>query len=141
MAAVGLGMVVGTAWMLGPGAAWWLGHVDDVHGLGGKDRAAALDAVRGRTLMIGAGLLLALAVVRTARNAGAVKLLGADLRGADLVGGTLTGACLADADLHEADLRDADLPDPDLSTGSNPARARQPTAPQPPQSPANPKPS
>ncbi|MCW2944564.1 MAG: Pentapeptide repeat family protein [Actinoallomurus sp.] len=62
-------LVLGLGWMLGPGAGWVLRHVDGVHGLTGKDLAAALDAVRGRALAIATGLLALTAVYYTARNA------------------------------------------------------------------------
>jgi hypothetical protein len=62
-------LVLGLGWMLGPGAGWVLRNVDGVHGLTGKDLAAALDAVRGRALAIATGLLALTAVYYTARNA------------------------------------------------------------------------
>ncbi|MFI6883866.1 pentapeptide repeat-containing protein [Streptosporangium canum] len=62
-------LVTGLVWVLGPGAAWVLEHFDGVRGLGGKDLAAALDAIRGRTLAIATGLIALVAVYYTARNA------------------------------------------------------------------------
>jgi hypothetical protein len=61
--------VVALVWLLGPGAVWVLHHWDGVHGLVGKDRAAAVDAVRGRVLAIATGILAIVAVYYTARNA------------------------------------------------------------------------
>ncbi|WP_433436010.1 hypothetical protein [Nonomuraea sp. CA-141351] len=63
---VAVAFVVAIGWMLGPGASWWLGHVD---GMTGKDLAAAVDAVRGRVLAVATGLAALLAVYYTARNA------------------------------------------------------------------------
>lgn len=62
-------LIFGVAWVVGPGATWWLEDVDDVRGLTGKDLASALDAVRGRALAVGTGLLALVAVYYTARNA------------------------------------------------------------------------
>ncbi|MFI0419728.1 hypothetical protein [Spongiactinospora sp. 9N601] len=45
-------LVVAIGWILGPGAPWWLRHVDGVTGLTGRDLAAAVDAVRGRALAV-----------------------------------------------------------------------------------------
>src|SRR4051794_22826158 len=67
LAAVAL--VVAISWMLGPGASWWLEHVDGVIGLQGEKLAAAVDAVRGRVLAVATGLAALLAVYYTARNA------------------------------------------------------------------------
>ncbi|MEU8148955.1 hypothetical protein [Nonomuraea sp. NPDC048901] len=66
--------VAGIVWVLGPGARWVLEHMDGVAiggpaGLGGKDLAAALDAVRGRVLAVATGLAALVAVYYTARNA------------------------------------------------------------------------
>jgi hypothetical protein len=69
LALLGAVLVVGLAWVLGPGAAWVLAHFDGVRGLAGKDLAAALDAVRGRALAIATGLIALVAVYYTARNA------------------------------------------------------------------------
>ncbi|MFF0250774.1 pentapeptide repeat-containing protein [Streptosporangium sandarakinum] len=74
VAAVGVALVVGIVWVLGPGARWVLEHVDgvaigDPSGLVGKDLAAALDAVRGRVLAVATGLAALVAVFYTARNA------------------------------------------------------------------------
>jgi uncharacterized protein YjbI with pentapeptide repeats len=66
---IGAVVVAGVAWVVGPGAAWWLDHVDNVHGLSGKDLASALDTIRGRALAVGTGLLALVAVYYTARNA------------------------------------------------------------------------
>ncbi|WP_165781236.1 pentapeptide repeat-containing protein [Streptosporangium minutum] len=46
-----------------------LAHFDGVHGLAGKDLAAALDAIRGRALAIATGLIALVAVYYTATNA------------------------------------------------------------------------
>ncbi|MGV9386637.1 pentapeptide repeat-containing protein [Nonomuraea sp. NPDC003707] len=62
-------LVVAIGLMLGPGASWWLEHVDGVTGLTGKDLAAAVDAVRGRALAVATGLAALLAIYYTARNA------------------------------------------------------------------------
>ncbi|MEU4836599.1 pentapeptide repeat-containing protein [Streptosporangium sp. NPDC023615] len=69
LAVLGVVLAAGLAWVLGPGAAWVLEHFDGVRGLGGKDLAAALDAVRGRALAIATGLIALVAVYYTARNA------------------------------------------------------------------------
>ncbi|MEV4245884.1 pentapeptide repeat-containing protein [Streptosporangium canum] len=69
LALLGVVLVAGLAWVLGPGAAWVLAHFDGVRGLAGKDLAAALDAVRGRALAIATGLVALVAVYYTARNA------------------------------------------------------------------------
>ncbi|WP_336214332.1 pentapeptide repeat-containing protein [Nonomuraea sp. LPB2021202275-12-8] len=74
VAAVGVALVAGIVWVLGPGARWVLEHVDGVaiggpSGLVGKDLAAALDAVRGRVLAVATGLAALVAVYYTARNA------------------------------------------------------------------------
>ncbi|MEV5561177.1 hypothetical protein AB0L44_46725, partial [Nonomuraea wenchangensis] len=74
VAAVGVTLVAGVVWVLGPGARWVLEHVDGVAiggpaGLSGKDLAAALDAVRGRLLAVATGLAALVAVYYTARNA------------------------------------------------------------------------
>ncbi|SNT55569.1 hypothetical protein SAMN05216276_10625 [Streptosporangium subroseum] len=66
---LGVVLVAGLGWVLGPGAAWVLAHFDGVRGLAGKDLAAALDAVRGRALAIATGLIALVAVYYTARNA------------------------------------------------------------------------
>ncbi|WP_051866188.1 pentapeptide repeat-containing protein [Streptosporangium roseum] len=66
---LGVVLVAGLAWVLGPGAAWVLAHFDGVRGLAGKDLAAALDAIRGRALAIATGLIALVAVYYTARNA------------------------------------------------------------------------
>jgi hypothetical protein len=55
--------------VLGPGAGWVLRHLDGVTGLHGKDRADALDAIRGRVITIATGILAIVAVYYTARNA------------------------------------------------------------------------
>lgn len=62
-------LVAAIGWMLGPGASWWLEHVDGVTGLQGEKLAAAVDAVRGRALAVATGLAALLAVYYTARNA------------------------------------------------------------------------
>ncbi|MFI6325085.1 pentapeptide repeat-containing protein [Nonomuraea sp. NPDC050556] len=74
VAAVGVVLVAGIVWVLGPGARWVLEHIDGVTiggpaGLVGKDLAAALDAVRGRVLAVATGLAALVAVYYTARNA------------------------------------------------------------------------
>ncbi|GAA2076133.1 pentapeptide repeat-containing protein [Actinomadura alba] len=61
-------------WTLGPGGPWVLEHLDGVEvggrdGLKGKELADALDAVRGRALTVGTGLLAAAAIYYTASNA------------------------------------------------------------------------
>ncbi|QXJ25906.1 pentapeptide repeat-containing protein [Actinomadura graeca] len=65
-------------WVLGPGARWWLVHVDGVKvggkgGLTGKDLADALDTVRGRAMALGTGLLAAVAIYYTASNASSAR--------------------------------------------------------------------
>ncbi|MGP4105133.1 pentapeptide repeat-containing protein [Nonomuraea sp. KM90] len=62
-------LVVAIGWMLGPGASWWLEHVDGATGLQGEKLAVAVDAVRSRTLAIATGLAALAAVYYTARNA------------------------------------------------------------------------
>ncbi|UBU11258.1 pentapeptide repeat-containing protein [Nonomuraea gerenzanensis] len=62
-------LVAAMGWLLGPGAAWWLTHVDGVTGLSGEKLAAAVDAVRGRALAVATGLAALAAVYYTARNA------------------------------------------------------------------------
>ncbi|MFG2004824.1 pentapeptide repeat-containing protein [Spirillospora sp. NPDC048911] len=67
-------LAAGVVWVLGPGAAWWLEHVDKVpvdgkDGLKGKERAEALDTIRGRAMAVGTGLLAAVAIYYTANNA------------------------------------------------------------------------
>ncbi|WP_067470073.1 pentapeptide repeat-containing protein [Actinomadura macra] len=74
LAVVGVVVTVAVAWILGPGAQWWLVHVDSVKvggkgGLEGKDLADALDTVRGRAMTMGTGLLAAVAIYYTANNA------------------------------------------------------------------------
>jgi hypothetical protein len=71
---IGGAMAVTVVWMLGPGAKWWLLHVDGVKvegkdGLAGKDLADALDTVRGRAMAMGTGLLATVAIYYTASNA------------------------------------------------------------------------
>lgn len=61
-------LVVALGWMLGPGASWWLEHVDGVTGLQGEKLAVAVDAVRGRILAVATGLAALLALYYTARN-------------------------------------------------------------------------
>ncbi|MFI0453682.1 pentapeptide repeat-containing protein [Actinomadura sp. 6N118] len=70
----GVAVAVAVAWVLGPGAQWWLVHVDGVKvggngGLQGKELADALDTIRGRALTMGTGLLAAVAIYYTAGNA------------------------------------------------------------------------
>jgi hypothetical protein len=73
-------------WTLGPGARWWLVHVDgvpvagengvpadDKNALVSKELAAALDAIRGRALAVGTGLLAAVAIYYTASNAASAR--------------------------------------------------------------------
>ncbi|WP_182903558.1 pentapeptide repeat-containing protein [Microbispora sp. H10830] len=55
--------------ILGPGAGWWLEHVDGVTGLAGKDLASAQDAIRGRLLAVATGMAALGALYYTARNA------------------------------------------------------------------------
>jgi Pentapeptide repeats (8 copies) len=62
-------LLAGMVWVLGPGARWWLEHVDRARGLTGKDLADALDAVRGRMLAVATGMLATVAIYYTARNA------------------------------------------------------------------------
>lgn len=69
LAVAGLILLVGLMWLLGPGAGWVLEHVDGVTGLSGKERAEALDAIRGRGLAVSTGVVALVAVFYTARNA------------------------------------------------------------------------
>lgn len=69
VAVAGLVLVALLGWMFGPGASWWLEHVDGVSGLHGTDLAAAADAVRGRTLAVATGIAALFAVYFSARNA------------------------------------------------------------------------
>ncbi|MFE9101671.1 pentapeptide repeat-containing protein [Actinomadura geliboluensis] len=74
----GVALASAVAWILGPGAEWWLVHVDGVKvggedGLVGKDLAAALDTVRGRAMTMGTGLLAAVAIYYTANNASSAR--------------------------------------------------------------------
>ncbi|MFI6741507.1 pentapeptide repeat-containing protein [Nonomuraea sp. NPDC050451] len=62
-------VVPALVWMLGPGAAWVLEHIDQVTTLQDKDRANALAAIRGNVLAVATGLAALLAVYYTARNA------------------------------------------------------------------------
>ncbi|MEV4219096.1 pentapeptide repeat-containing protein [Nonomuraea sp. NPDC049725] len=68
-----LGLVVtGMLWMLGPGATWVLVTFDGISLdalQADKERAAAIDAVRGRALAVATGLIALVAVYYTARNA------------------------------------------------------------------------
>ncbi|WP_242911078.1 hypothetical protein [Actinomadura terrae] len=71
---VGVAVVAVVVWVLGPGARWWLVHVDGVRvggkdGLAGKDLADALDTVRGRAMAVGTGVLAGGAIYYTASNA------------------------------------------------------------------------
>jgi hypothetical protein len=68
-AVAGLVLLIGLAWLLGPGASWVLEHLDGVTGLTGTQRAERLDAIRGRGLTIATGLAAMGAVYYTARNA------------------------------------------------------------------------
>ncbi|MFE0154701.1 hypothetical protein ACFWY5_46730 [Nonomuraea sp. NPDC059007] len=61
-------IVVAVGWMLGPGAPWWLEHIDGVTGLQGEKLAAAVDTIRGRVLAVATGLAALMAVYYTARN-------------------------------------------------------------------------
>jgi hypothetical protein len=65
---LGVAVLGGLVWVLGPGAAWVLTHFDGVT-LTGKELADALDAIRGRALTIATGLVALVAVYYTARNA------------------------------------------------------------------------
>jgi hypothetical protein len=58
-------------WVLGPGAVWVLHRLDGINGktLSQKDKADALDAIRGRVITIATGILAIVAVYYTARNA------------------------------------------------------------------------
>jgi hypothetical protein len=69
LATAGLLLLGGLLWILGPGAGWVLEHVDGVTGVGGKERAELLDAIRGRALTMATGLVALVAVYYTARNA------------------------------------------------------------------------
>ncbi|NJP98789.1 pentapeptide repeat-containing protein [Nonomuraea sp. FMUSA5-5] len=83
VAVAGALLVVAIIWMLGPGASWWLQHVDravactsrtdlktvGVTCLSSKDWVTATDSVRGRALAVATGLAALLAVYYTARNA------------------------------------------------------------------------
>ncbi|WP_133306023.1 hypothetical protein [Microbispora triticiradicis] len=68
LAVLGVAVLAGLVWVLGPGAAWVLVHFDGVT-LTGKDLAGVLDAIRGRALAITTGLVALVAVYYTARNA------------------------------------------------------------------------
>ncbi|MGI8334424.1 pentapeptide repeat-containing protein [Actinomadura scrupuli] len=68
-AVAGVVLVGAVVWVLGPGAGWVLRHLDGVEGLSGKEKADALDAIRGRVLTIATGVLAVVAVYYTARNA------------------------------------------------------------------------
>lgn len=75
---VGVAVAVLVVWVLGPGAKWWLVHVDGLQvggkaGLAGKDLADALDTVRGRAMAIATGLLAAVAIYYTASNAASAR--------------------------------------------------------------------
>ncbi|WP_157964003.1 pentapeptide repeat-containing protein [Actinocorallia populi] len=64
--------------VLGPGAAWWVEHVDKVpldgkDAVTGKDRQDVLDNARGRLAGIAAGLLAAAAIFYTAANAASAR--------------------------------------------------------------------
>ncbi|MEV4245962.1 hypothetical protein AB0J63_21420 [Streptosporangium canum] len=79
--------IVAIGLTLGPGASWWLEHVDGgvacssgtdpktvgVTCLSSKDRVAAVDSVRGRVLAAATGLAALLAVYYAARNAGTAR--------------------------------------------------------------------
>ena len=65
----GLVLVGVAVWVLGPGAMWVLHHIDGVYGLTGKEKASALDAIRGRVITIITGILALVAVYYTATNA------------------------------------------------------------------------
>ncbi|MDB4872827.1 MAG: hypothetical protein JWL97_3831 [Gemmatimonadales bacterium] len=69
---VAVGVVV---WVLGPGAVWVLHHLDGINGktLSQKDKADALDAIRGRVITIATGILAIVAVYYTARNAASAR--------------------------------------------------------------------
>ncbi|WP_147341423.1 pentapeptide repeat-containing protein [Actinomadura logoneensis] len=74
----GIAVAAMVLWVLGPGAKWWLVHVDGVKvggqgGLGGKDLAEALDRVRGRAMAVGTGLLAVVAIYYTASNAASAR--------------------------------------------------------------------
>ena len=74
LAVGGVLLAGGVIWVLGPGAAWWLEHVDGVRiggtgGLAGKELAEALDVVRGRVITLATGVLAAVAIYYTANNA------------------------------------------------------------------------
>ncbi|MEU8310350.1 hypothetical protein AB0C84_42950 [Actinomadura sp. NPDC048955] len=85
-------VAVAVVWVLGPGAKWWLVHVDGVKvggagGLVGKDLADALDTVRGRAMAMGTGLLAAVAIYYTASNAtSARRSAQAAIEGVDAAG-------------------------------------------------------
>ncbi len=67
---LGAGAVALVLWVaIGPGALWVLESADGVKGLTGKDRAEALDRVRGRAIAIGTGLIALIAIYFTARTA------------------------------------------------------------------------
>ncbi|ROO88548.1 pentapeptide repeat protein [Actinocorallia herbida] len=64
--------------LFGPGAAWWVEHVDGVPlrgggALQGKDRQEVLDSARGRLTAVGTGLLAAAAIYYTAANAASAR--------------------------------------------------------------------
>ncbi|REF00607.1 pentapeptide repeat-containing protein [Thermomonospora umbrina] len=78
LVAVGVVLAVGVVWVLGPGAAWWLEHVDGVpvggkDGLKGKELSEALGTVRGHAMALGTGLLASVAVYYTAANAASAR--------------------------------------------------------------------
>lgn len=60
-----------TVWVLGPGAEWVLHHLDGVSdkSMSAKDKADALDAIRGRVITIATGILAIIVVYYTATNA------------------------------------------------------------------------
>jgi len=62
-------LVGAVVWVMGSGPVWVLHHIDGVNGLTGKDKAAALDAIRGRVITIATGILGIVAVYYTAKNA------------------------------------------------------------------------
>lgn len=72
-----LGAIGVTCWVVaGPGALWVLHHLDGVRDgqLSAKDRADALNAIRGQVLAIVTGILAGVAIYYTAANARTARL-------------------------------------------------------------------
>ncbi|MEV4177683.1 hypothetical protein [Nonomuraea sp. NPDC049709] len=125
VAAVGVVLVGGIVWVLGPGTRWVLEHVDQVAiggptGLDGRELAAAQDAVRGRVLAVVTGLA---ALFYTARNADTARRtfqLGERGHVTDRYGKAVEQFGSAQAPvrlggLHALEQLAQDNPDPDLA--------------------------